>query len=155
MEIDTKPIEKKTQFESPIGLEIIIKEDEVEKVERQEIPTQESIVYIQHFSTIETTQETYESIQVDPSTNVVEQFNSMRRKTTKNIQEHLPPARRNIKDKVVVLSALNMEENVLNLEMLKPKVKNASSTEDYKSYQIKLKHDQVSVVDKINLDKQT
>ena len=79
----------------------------------------------------------------------------MRMQTTKNIQEQFSHVRGKVKDKLVVLVAMNLKENVFNLEVLEPKVKLASSSQDYKVSQVKLKLNQVSVVDKINLHKQT
>ena len=87
MDIDVEPATKISKVETPFGAEVIIQESEIEEVGRKKIPSQESIVFIEHFPTIETSQERDEGNQVDPSTNIVAQFNSMKRETTKSIQD--------------------------------------------------------------------
>ena len=49
MDNDTKSVTKRPIAESPPGSDIVIQEDEIQEVQRHEVPIHESIVYIQHF----------------------------------------------------------------------------------------------------------
>ena len=59
------------------------------------------------------------------------------------------------KNKPIVLSFISHDDNVFNGVVLEPKVNQANTCQHYKASQMKIKLDQVSVVDKINLHKQT
>lgn len=154
MIIDFEHVSKNPRTETPPSSDFIIQEEEIEEVERYEILSHESIITMQHFPTIETSQERVEGIQIDSSNNIVAQYNTMRIQTTMSTQEKSSQARGGVKNKLVMLSDPSLEENVFNIDILEPMVKPTSSTQDYRASQIKINLDQFSVVDKINLHKQ-
>lgn len=78
----------------------------------------------------------------------------MRLQTTKNMEQKFSQVRGKIKNKYVVHWFLSHDDNVFNLAVLEPKVNKANTSQDYKASQMNIKLDQVSVVDKINLNKQ-
>ena len=80
MEIDIEHPTKKPIIESPPGSDIVIQEEEIEEVERHE-----SIVFVHFFPTVETSLERMEGRQINPSTNIMAQYNTMRLQAAKNI----------------------------------------------------------------------
>lgn len=105
--------------------------------------------------TIETRHERADGTQEDFHTRIIDQYNTMRLKTTKNVQKKFSQVRGNIKNKLVALSAPSHDDIVFNLAILEPKVKQENIGQDYSAPPMKIKLHQVSVVDKINLHKQT
>lgn len=117
MEIDSEHVPKEARIESSQGSDIIIQE-KTEEVEGQGVPLQESICTIQHMPIIHTTQENEEGIQTKSSTNIASQYNNMRLQTKKSIEEKFPEVKGKVKNKPIVLSTLNYDENVFNLVVL-------------------------------------
>ena len=81
---------------------------------------------VHHFPIVETYQERVEGSQIDPNTNFVSQYINMRIQIDKNIQEKFSHARGEVKNKPIILSALNFEENAFKIAVLEPRVNPAS-----------------------------
>lgn len=150
MDIDNEHISKKPMNEYPLGSDIVIQEEEVEEVEKHEVPSHESIVIVQHFLTIETSQERTEARHIDPSTNLVSQYNTMRLQIANNKQEKYSWVRGGVKNKLVILSAPSHEKNVFNIVVLEPRVR-PTVTQYYKESKIKINLEKISVFEQINL----
>ena len=54
-----------------------------------------------------------------------------------------------------LLSAVDYEQGIFNLTFLQPKIVQPKASTDYKVTQLQVKVDEMNVVDKINLHKQT
>ena len=83
--------------------------------------------------------------------NLLSQYKEIKLQTSKTYQEHYPQIRGSTRNKEVVLSALDQRENTSNLAFIQPNFNQSKSREDYKASQIKLKLDEVNMIDKINL----
>lgn len=78
----------------------------------------------------------------------------MKLQTNKANQKIYPQIRGKVLNKPIILSIVDQNNNTFNLAVLKPKFKQTKSEEDYKASQIKIRLDQVNIVDKINLHRQ-
>lgn len=59
-----------------------------------------------------------------------------------------------MKNNLVMLSSLISDKNIFKIAILEATMKPSNSAQDYKSSQIKIDLNQVSMVDKVNLHKQ-
>lgn len=87
--------------------------------------------------------------------NLLTQYKEMKLQTNKANQEIYPQIRGSTINNPIVLSALDQRENTFNLVVTQPKFKKTNSREYFKTSQIKIKLDQVNMVDKFNLHKKT
>ena len=79
----------------------------------------------------------------------------MKLQTNKVSQEIYPQIKGIAINNLIVLSSLDQMDNTFNLVVMEPKFKKTKSREDYKASYIKIKLDQVKIVDKISLHRQS
>lgn len=60
-----------------------------------------------------------------------------------------------MKDKATILSSLNAEDQTFNMVVIAPKYQQKKTQKEFKDSQVKIGMKHVSVIDKINLHKQT